>query len=229
MLTALQVSREASREIISLISDHSAKIASGTIVEFQPNAVSFRENIDRPLHEATARLLVNGVIALKQVQEVTRIFAIEIRGIFQKQTKFESAMRALVTAGHTALEKYLRTARQTWMESFIQCRADFEHEGWTLPRIEYVQIGPTTFGVGEPGVCGLPISQFSAISVRRLLGFVENVVVYAFKVSLPAPITIVEIPPSQRDPNFPRRFKVNLRSQYKLIEWLPRYSDNDFP
>ncbi len=227
VLTALQTARKAAREVASLVSEHSAKVILGAIVEFQPNAVSFRENIDYPLHEASARLLVNGVIALKHLREVTKMFSIDIGGFFQKESQFENAMETLRAGGHHPLQEYLRAARKIWTEEFIQQRADLEHKGWTLPPVRYEQSGPMSFTVREPLICNLPLSEFAAMSVRRLFAFVENVIVYTFKVSLSGPLTIIEIPRDQRDPTSPRRFRVNLRG-HDRPEWVPIYSDDDF-
>lgn len=227
VFTALRTCREAASEVVTLVSDHSAKVTSGAIVEFQPSAVSFRENIDLPLHQATTRLLVNGVIALKGLQEVTKIFNIDIGSLFQNKTKFEEGLTHLSTTGHPALERYLREARQTWTESFNQQRVDFEHAGWTLPAVKYIRSGQTSFQVSEPTVCNLPVSEFARLSVRRLLSFVENNVVYVFKVSLSDPLIIVEIPPDERDSSIPRRFQLYLKGCGKP-EWLPRYNDGDF-
>ena len=226
ILKALQVVRSAAQEVISLLSEHSAKVASGAIIEFQPNAVSFSENIDRQLHEATARQLVNGIIALKSLQPVTRMFAIDIGGFFKKTSHFDKAMD-LLRADHPALEQYLQTARKLWTEIFIRQRASLEHEGWTLPSVAYEQFGPKTFRVREPEVCERPVSEFVALSARRLFAFVENTVAYTFKTTLRGPLTIVEIRFRERDPNFPRRFQVNLMKPNKA-GWLPTYSDDDF-
>lgn len=228
VLTALRTLREAAGEVVSLLADHSVKITSGAIVEFQPRAVSFLENIDRPLHEAAARILVNGVIALKHMQNVTELFGIDIGGFFQRTANFERAMEQLNAAGHGELEQYLRSARSVWTEDFIQQRHDLEHGGWTLPQVEYHRTSPKSFRLCEPAVCALPVSEFAAISARRALAFVENVVIYAFKVSLPELTTIVEIPSDQRDPRMPRRFRVHFKDR-EIPEWVPRYSDNDFP
>lgn len=226
VLTALKVIRQAAKEIAFLVCEHAAEIASGAIVEFQRNAVNFRKNIDGPLHEATARLLANGVIALRHVQDVTKMFGINIGGFFQRPENFERHMDAL-KGQHRALEQYLRASRRVWSEQFIQQRADLEHNAWTLPQVHYEQSGPKAFKVREPDVCGLPVSEFAVLSSRRLFGFVENVVVYTFKTALDGPLTIFEIPHKQRDPHFPRRFQVQLKSQRKS-EWLPTYTDDDF-
>jgi hypothetical protein len=58
VLTALQECREATKEVASLLNEHRSKLASGSIVQFQPNAVTFTDNINRPLHQAASRLLV---------------------------------------------------------------------------------------------------------------------------------------------------------------------------
>lgn len=226
VFTALQTVRSAAREVESLVSEHSAKIASGAIVEFQPNAVSFKENIDRPLHESTARLLVNGVIALKHLQAVTEMFGINVGGFFKKPSNFDKAMGE-VKADHPALEQYLRIARNVWTETFIQQRANLEHEGWTLASVVYEERGPRKYKVRQPEVCGSPVSEFAVLSARRLFAFVENIIVYTFKTTLPHPLTIFEISASLRDPHFPRRFQVNLRNPDKA-EWLLLYSDADF-
>jgi hypothetical protein len=228
VLTALKVSLKASQTIEAFIADHSSKVASGAIVKFGINAVSFSENIDLSLHDATAKLLVNGVIALKGAQEITEMFGVNIGGLFQKQPQFERAMGELDTVGHSALAAYLRETRRVWSERFIQQRSELEHQGWTLPPVKYIQSGSTSVEIREPTICDLPVSEFAKLNTRRLFSFVENIVICAFKTSFSGPMTIVEIPPDKRDPNIPRRFRVYVKGHDKP-EWFPKYNDGDFP
>ena len=233
VLTALQACREATKEIVRLVRDHREKVRSGSIVQFQPNAVSYSENIDRPLHQAVSKLLVNGVVAMDRSQDVTKLFGIDIGSVFTKSNNFERGMAKLRQLGHPDLERYLRTARNTWAEDFRAQRVAFEHDGWVLPPARYV-VGPDhSVEFEEPTVGRVAVSSFASRSIPRLLAFVETVLVYAMKAVITnSPFggfaTIVEIPTDQRDPTIPRRFAY-LPKDRPHPEWTPQYRDDDFP
>jgi hypothetical protein len=226
VLTAITAARKATGDITVLVSEHSRKIADGTILSFQPRAVSIAESIDAPLHDAVSRLLVQGVIALKAIQPVTRFFHIDIGSFFQKMDSFARGVANLKAAGHIDLATYLQTARDTWTEEFIAQRAALEHQGWTLPRVRYVETGERSYRMEEPRIGSVPISAFAVVSVWRLQALVENVVVYAMTTVMQPMLALEEIPAADRDPTMPVRFRYTLKGTGS--EWRPRYDERDF-
>jgi hypothetical protein len=193
----------------------------------QQHAVSISEGIDAALHDYVSQILTQGVITLKALQAVTKIFGIEIGSVFQKQVTFERGMNRLQTAGHGPLAAYLRAARSTWSESFIAQRAAVEHDGWVAPRVRYEATGPGRFTPVTPLICGSPAAAFGRLSVRRLQAFVENVVVYAMSTTVSSVLILVEIPRPERPQELAVRFK-NALVGGGIPPWRPTFSDDDF-
>jgi hypothetical protein len=88
VLAAVRTARKAALDLEQLVAQHTVKVESGEIVTVQQHAVSFSEGIDSAIHDYVGRVLTQGVIALKALQAVTRIFGIEIGSVFQKQVSF---------------------------------------------------------------------------------------------------------------------------------------------
>jgi hypothetical protein len=239
VLTPLKAARTAAKEAVTLLERHVDQVASGSIVRFQRNAFEITASVDAPLHDAVSRLLVQGVIALKKVPELTLQFGLDVGAVFQKPSTFLTAMSALAAQGHESLAAYLTTSRHTWSEGFVAQRAAVEHKGWTLPPFKYEQSGEGTVTATEPEVAGARVSEFTKLSLRRLVAFAENVTVYAVKTALRG-IRVVEIPTTRRAPDFPRRFECLPASAPKWTadsvsglwrpqsEWALIFSDDDF-
>ena len=179
VLAGMRAIRAAAKELVQLVTGHVQQVDNGTIVHFQRNAFQIADGIDLRLQELAARVLVQGVIALKAVQSVTGFFGLDIGSVFQTAANFEHGMLNLRSSGHEALEIYLRSARASWMERFIKQRADVEHKGWVLPRVDYLLVAPTRVRASIPSVCELAVDLFARLSARRLQAFVENTVAYA--------------------------------------------------
>jgi hypothetical protein len=227
VLAAVRTARKAALDLEQLVAQHTVKVESGEIVTVQQHAVSFSEGIDSAIHDYVSRVLTQGVIALKALQAVTRIFGIEIGSVFQKQVSFERGMNRLQTAGHGALAAYLRAARSAWTQSFTSQRIAVEHDGWVAPRVRYEMTGPGRYTPVTPLICGSPAAEFGRLSVRRLQAFIENVVVYAMSTTVSGVLILVEIPRAERPQELAVRFK-NALVGGGIPPWGPTYSDDDF-
>lgn len=228
VLKALGAARTAAKNIQHLVDDHSRKLATGEIVEFQTSAFAISESIDKPLGEETAEFLVNGAIAMRCSQQVVEQFGINIGCLFTKQVNFDKGAKDLATGGHASLAQFLRDVRSAWSETFIGRRNALEHESWNLPPVNYTIDAPEKVAMSEPDIDGMPVRRYSAKTLDRINTFVENVVVYAFKQALAPPVALVEIPREQRDPVCPTRFRLDLKGP-GIEEWSILYSESDFP
>lgn len=116
--------------------------------------------------------------------------------------------------------------RSTWSEALIAKRNSIEHDGWILPDIPYKLCEPTRVNMIEPTIDGLQISEYVKINGNRVISFVEDLTVYSFS-KIINPVTIVEIPESEREDDFPKRFKLDLlRSE--ITKWNLGYTEGDF-
>lgn len=130
------------------------------------------------------------------------------------------------------MAQFLREVRSKWSEKFILRRNSIEHQGWSLPPVEYKILPGNKVEIIEPEVDGMFLSFYSKYMLNRVMSFIENIVLYAFKSTYEPPIVITEIPINQRRPECPKRFFKELRIPGKIesrfLEWDIRYSEDDF-
>jgi hypothetical protein len=124
------------------------------------------------------------------------------------QSAFERGIAAL-KATDPLLADYLEMSRRTWSERLIKSRIDLEHNSWSLPRVIYDTSGVNIVAV-EPLVAGQPVTEFVQAMLDRVCCFVEDVTAHCIQQKLAAPITITEIPLTNRRSEAPERFQPTL-------------------
>jgi len=232
VLDAIGAIRTADKDIQHSIHTHKNKILTCEIVQIQEHAIEISESIDKLLRDSTATFLINGVIAIKDIQKVAEIFDIEVGCLFTKEHNFKKGVSELEKQGHKLLAQFLQEVRLHWSERFILRRDSTEHDGWILPSVEYMVQFPNKVEMIEPQVDGIPVSHYSKYMLNRVMSFVENILIYAFKITYEPPVLITEIPLNQRDPVCPKRFRKDLKIPGKIVpkylEWNIKYSEDDF-
>jgi len=214
------------RKIEDLIKEHKRKVHKGEIITFQSNAFNVLESIDDDLREEVSKFLSSGVRALKATQKAVAQFDINIGGLFQKQTRFEACINGLENEGHESLSNFLKETRTKWLDSFIERRNLLEHENWVLPMVNYAIWAKQRVEVVEPLIDGVKVTKYVADMANLILSFVENIVVYALKITIPQ-YSIVEIPEEKRDPVIPKRFRLDIKRP-GIQEWEIKYEENSF-
>jgi hypothetical protein len=227
VLDAMSASRTATKNIQQLILNHQRKLSEGKIIRSQAHTLEISESISKPLRNEIITFLVNGVIAIKDTQKVVEQFDVNIGCLFTKQANFKRGISKLKVEGCTSLAEFLCDVRSAWSENFISRRDSIEHNGWVLPQVEYRLVAPQRVEIIEPQIDGMLVSCYSKEMLDRIISFVENCIVYAFKVIMKPPLVIVEIPSTQRDPDCPRRFKLDFKRP-EILEWDIQYSERDF-
>jgi hypothetical protein len=226
MLNDVLAMRNAAGALDTLVAAHRDKVESGAILGRQPNAIEIRESIDYPLGDQLARFLNSSVRAAKSsLQNLTKHLGLDIGGFFVKDSNFEARMTALEAQGHGPLVKYFRIVRAGWIGRLVNRRNLAEHEGWALDRIQYPPVSEDRVRMVEPEIDGIPVSRWVTQQNRHVLAFIENVLVYSFQILLKGGVgAIVEIPRPDRDPSFPRRFRLALNVE----PWMPYYEPDGF-
>lgn len=208
VVTTILNTRITARQIVDMLTEHKRKVFAGEIARLQGLIIHIDENIDRELRKHTEDFLNSGVRVIKQgMQDVTKILHLNIGFLFKKENAFENGVRELANI-HPELAAYLRETRK-WSERLISSRNAVEHEGWTLPRIEYKD-NSGQIQTEEPQISGQPITEFVQYMIDRLCCFTEEVTAYALLMQMPEGISITEIPLSQRNPQCAERFRIAL-------------------
>ena len=232
VLDAIWAMRTVNKDIQQAIHNHKNKVFTGEIVQIQEHAIAISETIDKLLQDLTAAFLINGVIAIKGIQKVVESFDIDIGCLFTKEHNFKKGISKLKNQGHNSLAEFLQDVRLHWSEKLILRRDSIEHEGWVLPSVKYKILTCEKVEVAEPQVDGMPLSLYLKHMLNRVMSFIENMVIYAFKTTYKAPVLITEIPLSQRDLMCPKRFRKDLKIpgkiESKYLEWDIKYSEDDF-
>jgi hypothetical protein len=231
LVQSAQATRDAAVEIIRLVSAHEQAIASGHAVRFAANKYEILHNIDVTLGQTFDKMIDQAIVATKgSLQPFLRdVLCLDIGFFFQKDPQFAQGVTDLHAKTENALAGYLEIARSTWHSDLQNLRSGHEHRGWTLPGISYHPVSPQRVGLTLPTVHGLPVNEYARATANRVLLFIENMVVYAMLRKCPYPIFAVEIPPQERDPKNPQRFRFGFPGLDASPPWKIHYDEaNDF-
>jgi hypothetical protein len=233
LLDAAQSTRDAARDVISLVTIHRINIASKRIVKIHYNQYDILETIDIPLGQAVDKVIIQGTIAIKTGLQslLANFFDLKIGFVFQRTKQFESGISNLRKAGEDDFAEYLVKVRETWIADLMNLRNQREHEGQRLESVHYGLIDSTSVGVIFPSVLNIPVDQFARYTANRVLLFIENTLAYGFQrmVGRIHPIGLAEIPPEQRDPSDPQRFRLFPIGLEPSLPWRISYrEDVDF-
>ena len=225
VIKSLISARDAMRQLTKVWEDHERKVGDGEVAHVRGNALQIDESVDRELgQEADAFLNAASRVLKKGMQDVAFVLGVNIGFLFQKESAFETGVNALQSSD-PALADYLRQAR-TWSETVQQARNAVEHEGWTLPRVEYARAGDKIKAI-EPEIIGKPVTEFMAFTFDRLACLVEDVTAHLLKQKLPNLTTLAEVPLAERPAEVPERFRLTL-THGGTPAWVIAYHSSSF-
>jgi hypothetical protein len=139
------------------------------------------------------------------MQELTKLFGVDIGFLFQKTPAFSAGL-SKVQQTDAVLAAYFGSARQ-WTEKLIGVRNDVEHSGWRLPPVKYTR-GATGLTVEEPQMSGQPVTEFVAFIFDRVCCFVEEITAYCLQYQMPPSLRLEEIAIGNRPLEMPERFRL---------------------
>lgn len=225
VLSSLMDTRTTANEIADIWDAHARKVASGEIVRLQRRAIHIDESIDKELRRQVEGFLNTAVRALKQgMQDIATSLQVDIGFMFKQQGAFDKGI-ATLRGIDPPLAEYLRQTR-AWSERLVQSRNDVEHNGWKLPRVNYIDTG-SGIAVAQPEIFGQPVTQFIKFILDRLCCFAEEFIAHCLQRQMPAEITITEIPLPERLAEAPERFTVTLGAG-GLPPWNIAYHASSF-
>lgn len=101
MFEAAQATRDAAREVLSLVNTHKINIASKKIVKIYNNQYDILETIDTPLGQAIDKIIIQGTIAVKTGLQnlLSQFFGLNIGFMFTKTTSFKNGILKFRKAG----------------------------------------------------------------------------------------------------------------------------------
>lgn len=228
MLDAAQATRDAALEIKVLIDAHLKEITDGTAVRFRPGQYEILRTIDSKLSQTVDKLIDQSIVATKTglQSNLKDPLRLDIGFFFQRDAAFSAGISDLRTAGESDLATYLEEVRDGWHSALQDLRTQHEHEGWSLPRVQYSLTAPSQVSVSLPEVLGSPVDRFARETANRVLLFVENMMVYSLECQSNHPIFVVEIPGAQRDPVNPQRFRLAPRGLDSSPQWRIDFRDD---
>ena len=206
--TSLMNARSTAKEVTELWEGHARRVTSGEVARLEGQTIHIDESIDKELRKQVESFLNAAVRALKQgMQNLATEMQVNIGFLFKQQGAFDTGIAAL-EATDPILAEYVQQSR-IWSGRLIESRNAVEHNGWTLPRVHYVQAG-AGIRAEEPLISGQPVTEYIKFALDRLICFVEEFTAHCLQEQMPAGITITELPFPERLPDLPERFRVTL-------------------
>lgn len=228
MFDAAQATRDAALEIKALVDAHRREITDGTAVRFRPGQYEILRTIDSKLSQTVDKLIDQSIVVTKTcLQAILRdALGLDIGFFFQQDAAFSRGVSDLKNAGESDLASYLEDVRTGWHSALQNLRTQHEHQGWSLPRVQYSLSAPSQVGLSLPDVLGSPVDRFARETANRVLLFIENMMVYALQRQSNYPIFVVEIPREHRDPANPKRFRLAPRGLDSSPPWRIEFRDD---
>jgi hypothetical protein len=184
------------------------------------------EDLSRDLRRRAENFVYTAARAYKEgMKRFGKAMGKDISFMFQKQPAYE---RALIVLRSTdpGLADYLRETRTLWSERLIEKRNDIDHNGWSLPRIEY-RLSNGRVEAKQPLIDGQTTVEFIEFMFDRLSCFVEDFTAHCLQSRMPQGVAITEIPMAERVPESPERFRLTLQVG-GLPKWKIRYRTAPF-
>jgi hypothetical protein len=219
--SALMAARTTAKEIREMWDEHRRKVLSGELARLRGSNIHVDEDLSAGLRREVESFVYSAARAFKEgMKNLGRKMGKEISFMFQKQTAYERGLLAL-QATDPGLADYLRETRTSWSQRLINTRNAIDHEGWSLPRIEYRPYNAQV-EARQPLIDGQPTVEFVEFMLDRLGCFVEEFTAHCLQFRMPLGVTITEVPFAERLAESPERFRLTLR-QGGLVEWKIRY------
>jgi len=212
LLNNLIECRQAMKECIKLITEHSQKINSGMIISGQEKAWTIKESVDKDLNRNFKDFFIKGRIALQCLDKLSKYMGFSIGFFFQKDKNFDEQVKTI--ADQNKDQKYqgflemLKNDRAIWYTLFRNIRVEIEHSGFNLPATKY-NIDST--GKGQalfPTVDNKSIIDFLNLIWGNLFEFCEDVFVHLVDLKLTPPAIMTHIPESKRNPEMPIKYRI---------------------
>jgi hypothetical protein len=227
VMTGIQNIRVESKRLIEMYSSHRQKVEKGEGVRVAGSTIEVEDPIYRELRKQVEGVIgTAGRVCKDRMQEVLRTLGVEIGFLFRQQDTFEKEVAKLKSKS-PELAEYLTQARTKWSERLVLQRNAIEHQGWPLPRVQYVQEQSGKVRVVEPLIDGQPVTDFIAFMVDRVCCFVEEMSAYALQAKMPNGLSINEIPIAERKEEIKERFQLALVGGGMPI-WTLSYHDSKF-
>jgi len=198
--------RDAARRVQTLVARHVEELKTGSNWHRVGAGFSVDNTASSELRNQVGSMLERGYSTIKGTQPFLLHFGLDIGCLFARDAAFGRGVARLLSEGRPELAEYLTSVRSGWSQQFIHRRDALVHSGWNLEAIKHETGRDGRPAMIEPTVDGLPVSVYARSALNHVLGFTEDVVVYALSTRLEFPHIIREIPPAERNPDMPERF-----------------------
>ena len=211
ILETLEETQEAINTLKSIIVDHKAKVENGEIIEFQGDTIQINETIDRDLKKNFKDFFVKGNRAVKRLVPLFKLYGYSFSFQFQKDKQFISGKKKFLTKHqgekHINFLNMIENDRRSWLSSFIEIRRKIEHEGFSLPAIQYIKHTNGTIVALFPTIDNIDLINFIDYFWQNLFEFIEDCVVSLIGFNLEKPWMIISVPEEKRDKSMPLKYR----------------------
>lgn len=203
--------RQALRESVKLISDHSRKISTGEIISGQEKAWTITESVDKDLNRNFKVFFIKARISLQCLDKFSKFMDNSIGFFFQEEKEFQKGIQNFIADGKDQrrlnfIEMFKND--RAWYSLLREIRVKIEHEGFNLPPAKYIIDSQGRGQVLFPLINNETIEDTLNLMWGNIFEFSEDVFVslIGFKLTFPAMISI--IPESDRRSDMPIKYRV---------------------
>lgn len=201
---------------IDTIKKHNLDIEQGKDGIIQGHQLNINNPIDHELNIFFKDVFIRGSIAIECLKKHTEYMGYGISFLFsdidKKNTKGIKRFPIPETDERFVyLQELIHINRKGWYTQFREMRRQIEHFGYKLPEIKHSVDIEGKVTVNYPLIGKQTIEEVLEICWNNLSTLCEEIIVYITSLKLPEHLTVVMVPPEQRDRSLPIKYDVRLK------------------
>ena len=215
------------KKILELHQNYLNDMEAGKIVLLNGNTINVLSSIDSELSLLVNEVLSEAEMAFKGlINEFFPFLRVNYKFMTQKEKVFEKGIKEL-EENDPLLADYLRTNRAEWSSKLNRIRNEKEHNGWNLPRVQFLKDEKDNVKVVFPTIENVFYLDFIKFILSSMFTCAEELIVYILQKQLNI-IYVYEMPDEEKNQQIAFRFNVALSGFQFYREWNLHYEGPDF-
>lgn len=199
---------------ITIIEKHRESLKAGTDGKYHGHQIDINEPIDDDLNLFFKDFFIRGQMAVDGLIRHAGYMGYNIGFLFTgNEKKFRNGLRDFALPQDDdrfkALSDFVANHKAVWYTSFREMRRKIEHDGWSLPNVQYSLDGGQKVQVHLPTTPNQPTEEILEAYWQNMTTFCEEVVVFLLSLKLKEYMVIVYVPKASRDKHLPVRYIVS--------------------
>jgi hypothetical protein len=204
----------AKEKCIELMRSHRERVKNRETADFENGVIRINEAVDMELNMSFKDFFIRGNIALKALVKLAGFLGYNMSFAFTDDKKFEEKKtKFLKNHPEESFVEYVKVIeedRQAWYRQFIEIRNMIEHEGFEVPKINYLLGKNDEIKTFYATINHQPLDEILERCWENLFHLTEEMLVFLLEKKINPPFALFQVPEDQRPPEKPFKYIISI-------------------